>query len=30
LRFAPHHFQRHFGLFLARKWEEFHSEPLDS
>jgi glycosyltransferase involved in cell wall biosynthesis len=29
LRFAPQHFQRHFGLFLARKWEEFHSEPLD-
>ena len=29
LRFATHHFQRNFGLFLTRKWEEFHSEQLD-
>jgi len=24
-RFAPAHFQRHFGLFLEQKWQEFHS-----
>jgi glycosyltransferase involved in cell wall biosynthesis len=25
-RFAPEHFQKSLGLFLERKWEEFHSE----
>lgn len=29
-RFAPERFRERFGLFLAKKWEEFHSEPLDS
>ena len=29
-RFAPEHFQRNFGLFLAQKWEEFHRVRMDS
>lgn len=28
LRFGTTHFQERFGSFLARKWEEFHREPL--
>ena len=29
-RFAPEHFERHFRLFLAEKWEEFHSGSIES
>ena len=29
-RFAPEHFERHFRLFLAEKWEEFHSGSMES
>ena len=29
LRFGAEYFRQRFGLFLTRKWEEFHSEQLD-
>lgn len=30
LRFGAEHFRQRFGLFLTQKWEEFHSEQVDS
>jgi glycosyltransferase involved in cell wall biosynthesis len=29
-RFAPEHFEQHFRLFLAEKWEEFHNGSIES
>jgi glycosyltransferase involved in cell wall biosynthesis len=30
LRFGAEYFRQRFGLFLTQKWEEFHSEQVDS